>query len=80
MSDGTLDVLELTNGPIPITSIEVSPKSINRKPDAIRLNLQNLEQPKDYGNLDQGNAQKWTFIEERPLVGIHGRMNDDLQI
>ena len=37
MGDGTLDVIEFTEGPVPVASIEVSPKSIDKKPDAIRI-------------------------------------------
>ena len=40
MKDGILDVIEFNEGPVPIISIEVSPKSIDRKPDAIRLTLE----------------------------------------
>ena len=40
MKDGILDVIEFIEGPVPIISIEVSPKSIDRKPDAIRLTLE----------------------------------------
>ena len=39
MTKGTIDVLEFSNGPVPVENIEVSPKSIDRKPDAIRLTL-----------------------------------------
>ena len=39
MKNGNLDVIEFTEGPVPVISIEVSPKSIDRKPDAIRLTL-----------------------------------------
>ena len=43
MENGTLDILEFTEGPVPIKSIEISPKSIDKKPDAIRINLINPE-------------------------------------
>ena len=53
MADGILDVIEFTEGAVPITSIEVSPKSIDRKPDAMRIKLSKPEETKTYGNLDE---------------------------
>ena len=80
MENGTQEVLELVEGPVPITSIEVSPKSIDKKPTAIKLNLAITDLSKEFGDFDEASAQQWTFTEERPLVGIHGRMSDDLSI
>ena len=53
MENGTLDIIEFSEGPVPIRSIEISPKSIDKKPDAIRINLTTPEETRVYGNLNE---------------------------